>query len=1263
MFKLRNLLTSIGLLASATIMAQSVPTHSMYVDFGITNSNEIIGALDKWQPGDKFSSDVNYMDENFFISRVPLKKRFWNKETQANKNLTDENNKNLCWWAPIGEMTKQWGPLPRYNFEADNFNMWQYINIHGNWSNSWFRVPGAFNDVAHKNGVKTGCLYFIDWAASVTESTDAGRLLGQLCARNSDDTFKYARKLIQFLRYYGIDGIGINPEGYWSKTLNENFSSFLAECHKVAEEENWPFHVDWYAFVSNTGSLSDNGCKLEVGANDKWFQKDGSPVTDVFFLNYNWGEDQLIKSVAAAKELGRSSFDVYAGFDQQGRGYGQRWSALMRQPVSVVVWGAHDRSQLYASSTEGGTSDLSVQNEYQTKQELLFTGGSRNVLKTPDVTDAEVTASLAQLKNWHGYSKAVIEESTLNEVPFVTRFNLGNGMFFKKNGKTTFEHKWYNIGIQDLLPTWRWWIDNGDGQTIPTDPIQCNFTFDDAWFAGSCLKIHGATTKSDIHLFRTKFNVASADDKFSLTFKVKGGTDPKMQLIVSKEGSATTFRYVAIPSTGIVQGEWKTVEMNASDFGLQPNDIIACIGISVADTDTNYETLLGEFSFIPSGFNKAPVRPVIESQKVMKRVYNRVDFKIAFDCPFTGERKAEYSGCPIYNEEINTWYFEIYVKQKGMSQTLVTTTTSWAAYVVDAPLKDTEDPTFQVGVRAVGLDGKTVSPIVWTSALESELSVIETISIDKNIIKPGEKFTIGFEDPNHQVSTFKIYNSLTNEVIATNEEASLFITTSLPAEGTYDVEVITDKGTTMTRGLILVSPEETGRLPIIDNLTADKTAIKEGEQVNFSATTNEGVMYNGKECNVSQALYMKEPYQLTVDSKVISNFQTTSFALWFKVEKFEHASLGTLLMTKVNRNYSGTWTEKVWGEMWTALRPENYTNKNAANELSVSVDAPPAGTPNYEHNAQVDGITEGYGLTPGTWYHVCVVKNERNVKLYLNGKKVIDVQTRGAGPKDWRGANFYVGGNMTNLASFTGWVDEVQIWDKALADDEVLKAMKGYKIAPANLQGYFTFEDTKTDTDGYIYFPNKGKNSTIVNGAYMTISTSANNKTVDNKQNNLTTALGVPSLTGVQKVKFESAKWILDGATYTQDADNNALATYPSNGKYPVILTLANSWGSTTKTINDYIVVSPGVGIEENAVENLSIYPNPFMEYANILFTQEGSYNVKVFDVQGKQISEENYHAAQNEVCKLSFDSPKGIYYVIIMKDGKCVRSFKVIKG
>ena len=1277
--KLKQLLFSAALLASMSAMGQSVPTHEMYVDFGITERTDIVSALDKWQPGDNFSNDPNYQDENFFISRVPLKTRFINSNTQANKNLNEENNKNLCWCSPIGEMTKKWGPMPRYNFDGDNFNMWQYINIHANWSNSWFRVPGTFNDVAHKNGVRTGCLYFIDWASQVSATSDAGKMLAQLAAKNEDGTFKYARKLIQFLRYYGIDGIGLNPEGYWSTQLNEDFSSFLAECHKVAEEMNHPFHVEWYAFVSNSGGLSDNGSKLEIGANDKWFHKNGYPVTDVFFLNYNWTESGLQKSVDAAKSLGRSTYDVYAGFDQQGRGYGKYgnagWTALMKQPVSIVVWGGHDRSQLYAGSTEGGNSDLSVQNEYQKKQELLFTGGSRNVLRTPDVTDDVITSSYSDLTKWHGYSKAVIEESTLTELPFVTRFNLGNGYSFSKEGTVTFDHKWYNIGLQDLLPTWRWWIDNGDGVTIPSDPINCDFTFDDAWFGGSCLKIHGATSKSDIRLFSTKFNIASTADEFTIVFKMLNGTDPKMKLKVSKLGAESAFTYHTLPTDGIVQGKWNTVKIKASELNLKVGDVIGCIGLAIEGTDKDYAVLLGEMSFIPKLFKKTPVTPVITYTNVMKRVYNRADFKVIFDVPFSGTRKEEYKDCPIYNEEVNSWYYEVYVKQ-GEKETLVTATTSWAAYVVDAPLNGV-DQKFQIGVRSVGLDGKTVSPIVWSDEIESDLSTIETLTIDKDIIKPNEEVTIGFEDPNHPTANIEILNALTGDVIDSKENV-LKLTTSLPSIGTYDVKVATKMNingvlkdtVVINRALLLVTPEATGRLPMITNIAADKTEVLTEEKVNLSADIAKGDTYlqNGRErdCSVSQSLYMKEPYQLTVDSKVMSEYTNTSFALWFKVEKFEHASLGTLLMTKVNRNYSGTWTESVWGEMWTAIRPANYSDnkyKNGEDELSVSVDAPPAGTSNYEHNAEVDGMSNGYTLSPNTWYHVCVVKAGRNVKLYLNGKKIIDVQSRGTGPKDWKGAKFYVGGSMTNLASFTGWVDEVQIWSKALTEAEIKESMSGYLIPPTGLDGYFTFESTVTDEDGNIYFPNEGNNSVAVPGANMTIGTTENKKNVDVPQNQLTPALGVPYITGSRPIKFESAKWILDGANFSQEGDNKATATYATDGQYPVTLTLTNSWGSATKTITDYIVVKKGVGIEEdNKANNYLIYPNPFKEQANILFADAGIYNVLVFDIQGKQISASNYNAAAGEVCQLSFDAPQGMYYVAVMQNDKCVQSFKVIK-
>lgn len=1272
--KKRHLLSFAVALFATGVMAQSVPTHEKYVNDGVPA--DIVKALDTWEPGKPWNGDGTYVDENFWISRVPLKNRF-RPGDQANDALDDTNNKKFCWMAPTGEMTKKWGALPRYNFDGDNFNMWQYVDIHSNWTNGFWRVPGAFNDVAHKNGVKTGCTYFIDWGMGVYPSEDPGKTLYELAAplakaNQHGDKYKYSRKLVQFLKYYGIDGLCFNPEGYWDEDVYSIVIPFLAECHSIADELNHPFHVDWYAFVMNDGYLDDNGCKLN-SENQNWFHHTatGQPVTDVFFLNYNWTESGLEESAATAQSLGRSTFDVYAGFDMQGRGYGKYgnagWSALMRQPVSIVVWGAHDRNALYISSTEGGQSDYAVQNEYQKKQEMLFSGGNRNVLKMPSLTDDNIGSSYSDLGKWHGYATAVIERSALYELPFVTRFNLGNGRFFNKEGVTTWNHKWYNYGMQDMLPTWRWWVDNGDGKSVPADAVGLDFTYDDAWFAGSCLKIHGATKRSDVRLFATKWNVASADDEFRLVFKPKGAAS-NLELMVAKENGESSFVYIPVAGD-FKPGEWNEVVIKASEAGLVAGDVIGCVGLSVKNTNAAYELLLGEFAFVPAGFNEQPKTPSITYAEVMKRYYNRADIKVVFNMPTPATRPAEYEGCPVYNEEVGAWYYEIYVKQ-GDVETLLTTTTSWAAYVVDATLVPQVE-TLQIGVRAVGKDGRAMSDIVWADEINEPLTMIETLTVDKDVIKPNEEFTIGFEDPNHPASDIKIYNALTSELVASASN-TLAMKTALPAVGSYDVEVVTDGVKVMNRSLILVTPEETGRLPQIGNITSDVTEVEKGKDVNFAADIVTGTEYNGSLCTVSRSLYMSEPYQFTVDAAIMSEYTNTSFALWFKVEKFEHASLGTLLMTKVNRNhaaYTGSWTDNVWGEMWTAIRPEGYAAKNnigrdnAPNELSLCTDAPAAGTPNYEHNNDVDILSDGYSLMPGVWYHVCAVKSGKNLKLYLNGKLIASGTSRGRGPYNWmNGAKFYVGGSMTNLASLTGWVDEVQIWSKALSATEVQEAMKGYTTAPANLEGYFTFEEQKTDSEGYIYFPNTGKNTSAVPGGYMTTGKEENGRTTDYKQNQLTTALGVPMLTGSYPITYESSKWMVEGARLNASTSTTANATYTgAAGKYPVTLVATNSWGSVSKTVSDYIVVT---SIEDVAGEGgYMVYPNPFEGTANVLFAEDGLFEVAVFAADGKLVGNNAFDVRAGEVREISIaDMADGVYVVVILKEGKAIRSFKIVK-
>lgn len=1314
--KKKNLFLSVGLaFCTGLLMAQSVPTHPNYIDYGTDNNQrfteEFVKMLDQWEPGDKYlsKSDANYndyWDDSFFISRVPMKSRFTNTATQANPDLVPGaeavNEKKLCWFSPIGEMSKQWSGMSRYAFESDNFGMWQYLDVHSNVSSQLFRSPGVFNDVAHKNGVVTGAYYFIDWASAVSPTSAAGKPLAALCAKNGS-TFKYAKKLAQLMKYYGINGLAFNPEGTWSGGLQNDFPAFLAQLHKEGEAIDWPIHVAWYAFVTNTGGLSDDGCALTTNSQN-WFHNTsiGAPVTDVYFLNYNWTASDLSTSVATAKGLGRNPFDVYAGFDQQGRGYGQYgaagnnggWNALASNPVSIVVWGAHDRSQLYANSSARGTAEKTIQETYQDFQEMLFTGGTKNVLSAKNLPLKDyctVTASDEDLADWHGYSRFINAKSTLQELPFVTRFNLGNGLSFKKEGKVTFDQKWYNLGMQDYLPTWRWWIDLGN-RTVPSDPIQCDFDFDEAWYGGSSLKLSGKTAKSEVNLFKTKFRIESTSDKFSLTYKVKNATAPNLKFKVSLEGSESTYKYYTIPTTGFTTDSWTTVEFTAANLGLKANDVIATMGVVVENTSENYALYLGEMSLIPASYNKTPRAPRILHVTPEKRVYNAVDFKMVWSMLDDGVKDLKADGTPYYNEDVDAWYYEIYIRtSEDEEPILLTATTSWAGYVIDAPLSTENATYYQVGVRAVGLDGSE-SEITWSGNQTSELQKITTLLVSKPVIKPNEEFDIYFEDPNYHPSKIRVLSALTGTEIKTADNTSR-LTLSLPEIGCYDVEVTADGATTMTRGCILISPEETGRMPIINSYTASPSTAEVGQEITLTPSYTPGTKYgSNKQATASQAIYITDPNVFYVPYQVLTSNTDNTFCFWFKSDEFEHGSLGTSIAVKRNENYtkdfgsSMGWVVDEWQEMWCCLRPQNYgtnpngvgTYANDGDEISINFDGVAAGGSAgngqmYEHNANVDGLSYGYKVSPNVWNHIAIVKQSggRNasyggnangcVLVYLNGREVINCSARGGGPRAWN-ANFYIGIAVQNTSTFKGWIDEVQLWDKALSASEVVEAMNGYDFdIPSELKGYFKFEEIEVDADGNPGFWNEG-NSNSVQYAYVgSFTENAVTGRKEEKPGNPTVGPGVPMMVGTSEIALESVEWILEGAKHTTNDSGVATATYSVKGEYPVTLAVTNSWGTTTKTFDNLIQITGTTDLDNNVVENFYVYPNPFVKDVNLRFANSGLYNIAVYDVQGRMITEQQYEARNGAICTLSVNNGKGMYYVVVSQNGKTVQSFKVI--
>ena len=1243
-------LLACALMSCTLANAQRTPTHPL--DIKDANYDQLSYYFDNWTPGTQ-PQGVSRIDDEFYISRVKPRTRIKDGDYKVDQYV--DGDRKMCLWVPLDDPTSKWKALPRYCFEGDNFSLWSYIDIHGNWTAPWMRVTAGLSDVAHKNGVKVGCVMSIGWNERILlrgwNLGSHARVLAKFSEKDSQGNFKNSRKLVELMKYYGIDGLGVNSEFTAREGDMTTLIDFFADCHKKAKEIGWEFQLHWYDGTNESGAIRfDSGLGSH---NERMFGDKDHVVTDMMFANYNWRSNTLASSEQTAQRLGRSSYDYYAGFDIQGRALqNNNWRALKNSKISVGFWGAHSQSLIHQSATDNGTSDIAIQKAYLLKQELIFSGGFRNPATRPEITST--TLANASLKHFHGLATFLTAKSTINELPFVTRFNLGNGLSFRNEGKVTFNHKWYNLNTQDFMPTWRWWITDSNDQVnelIARDLVKADLIFEDAYFGGSCLSLHGKTEFSRVKLFKTLLPV-DGEDKISLTYKVMNGTESKAKVFVSLRDNLTDYKEIALPAAQ-KEGEWTTFETTLSELGINSNAEISMIGISVANTPENYDLHIGELAVRDSKKVHAPVQPTIKEKEIIRGQYNTVDFKLRY------ASKEESGDMKTYNEDVDTWYYEILYQQEGQDEMLLTTTASWAAYVVDAPIVKGDNRKVRFGVRAVAADGKTKSQTSWTEYEEIPYNSPKTdVVIDKAVVKPGETFTLKFEDYLIQPAReWKLINSATGAVVYSTSNATS-ITTKLDDVGTYDLRLIDSNGKThVTCGKVQITPETTGAVPQITNITADKATVEAGKDVTYSATTREG---SGR---VSRGLVITDPNMFMIPADLQTGNSYT-YALWVKADKFAHDKQGTNLINK--NTIKDKWPHNNWGDLWVQVRPE--WRDHMANEVSFNTMGWEA---HDEPNPSV--MTKEHPMTPGVWYHIAVTHDESGVhEIFVNGMKVGHGTQPSSKRRETRGdnrikasepADIFIGGGGVYKSGLNGCVDEIQIWNKPLTEEEVQRAMQGYKEGevPAELQGYFTFEEKNADGT----FPNLGKGGKQHKGRLVQLVGSGGENTSTasyETQHSDNDVLGYPGIEGTLEVT-PTYTWTLEGATTPNVEGATPTVTYTNAGKVGATLTLSNRWGEATFTKAELVEVTASTGI--NGVENgvaFEAFPNPFVESVNLRFAEGGTYTLNVLNANGVLVQSNLLTTAAGEVTNVSVTGAKGLYILQIVKDGKTYKTIKLVK-
>ncbi|MBW4766455.1 T9SS type A sorting domain-containing protein [Prevotella nanceiensis] len=1232
------------LVSPAILQAQSLKEE--YIQWHNSKGDKLSASVDVWGRNGKVTND-----DNFFISRVKPKQRFRNEKTQVLKDLTAANDKRLVAWIPFNN--PKTNALPDGIFDSEVFSLWSYVSHWGDWTAPLGRIPAALMDVAHKNGVAVSSLAGVPWQNMGEDWNRELRAIGLLDGQ----------KLANYLYYYGQDGLGYNSE--WSEwnRITQKLREKHVEVNKLLKDKNPIFENMWYGLTQDNGrngysNALDNNYQLTFG--------DSENKAFSLFLNYNWNlRQRLSNSVDYAKTMGRDPLYLYAGVNMQGgEPRSNSWPLLKDYPISIGLWGAHEKNMFWESRNEKGSSEEAMQRSYMLRTERYFTGGTRNPANTPEVTDA--MKYNVDNTNWHGMSTWMSAKSTLSwnltDEPFISYFNLGNGKFFNWMGERKNNNPWYNVGVQDYLPTWRWWFSTDLlGRNVPARGLDAEFTWDDAYVGGSCVRVFGSNANEYLHLFKTEYALQTGD---VITFKYKhlnGSGDVK--LVLTAKGSETSpineNSFELIKNGQEIDDEHWTTKTFTVGSELAGKEL-ALIALHFENAN-NINMYLGECSIV-RGTARTPNKPTITSSDLLAFSKSGVDGKLIFDMPNT---KAGNEPC--YNSDVHVSLFKLWAQQEGATEpTLMGITTSWAGMFYSIPLDLTATSTkVRLGVSAVSLDMKNESPIEWTDYKETPAYTYnDAVHCNKTIIKPNEEFKVGYVDPRHSEGNWELKKADGTTVFSSNNTKE-FTTSALTEVGNYDLvvtgDVHSESGTTTQtrtfKAFVQITGEATGALPQIQTLTANGSTATINVQANEAVT----MAYTGRPADgqLSRGVNLKEKGFVFKATEVglESNNQAWTMSFWLKFNSLPSGSVQILDL----RNQYTTWPQNNWGSIWSEYSPTNkvYTFTIRENRNG--------GSPEHKQNWSVE-------FEPGVWSHVTITmeKTERGVKehLYINGKPATakDWSFLGNGTgyiqdyvntTTWWGENhFMLGFGRAGQAAIDGVIDDVKFFDKQLTDAEVAANMLSNDKNAANLKAFWNFEE---NADA------QNKFASVATGTNVKAYRSELAAGANEGQGSLSPVeplyeAGSPFISGTAFSVETKATWKTRKGTFSDETGNDrqgsAKVTYPTGGDYTVTLTLENSYGKDQRTFQ-VIHIDATTGINETTTEEVKAYT--VNDDILVDCAQAGAYTFEVYSIDGMQVLKNNVNVATGNTVRLHLAN-SGVYILKVKKEGKTLRTVKLIR-
>lgn len=546
-----------------------------------------------WFPNQLLEWDPD-TDENiqFNKSSIPLSKRASKDRLEA-VNSTQNKDFNVVALSIMNSSTSGNPSQGSNKFASNTFSYWQYIDKLVYWGGSsgeGIIVPPSADviDSAHKNGVPVlGTIFF-----PMVQHGGKVQWLDEFLQKDSNGNFPMADKLIEVCKTIGFDGWFINEEtglaegdnediSKESSKVNQKHAELMQEFIKVFKEKaKDELQVMWYDSLTKDGKMDWQNALTDK--NDYFLiDSDKEKVADSMFLNFWWtnkklAEKQLLKaSNEKAKQIKINPYDLYAGIDLQANGTSTpiRWDLFEDEnKVPYTSLGLYCPSWTYYSA---GNID-----EFHSKENRLWVNEFGNPSKETKVTGTE----------FKGISTYSIEKTAITSLPFNTNFNLGNGYNFFINGEKVSKLDWNNRSLADIMPTYRWIIDNQGSNNI-----KASIDYANAYYGGNSIKLAGnlgSNEASVIKLFSTDLTLEKGS-KFTTT--AQSNSEVSLDLILEFYDGDNE----EIQGKSKVGNKWTTVEYDISKFNGKAIKSIS-YKISNKDSISNLSLNLGNIQITGS---------------------------------------------------------------------------------------------------------------------------------------------------------------------------------------------------------------------------------------------------------------------------------------------------------------------------------------------------------------------------------------------------------------------------------------------------------------------------------------------------------------------------------------------------------------------------------------------------------------------------------------------------------------------------------------